>query len=308
MPWAAARSTSSPRSSTSSPSPAYALAQSFWAFVVAGALMGVFRALDSGPLEAWFVDTVHETTPGADVDRPAVPAPGRSSVSRSPWGRCSPACSSGGTRSPPSPATRTPRRSTSRSGCRWPFAWCTSSCRPSCCARTGPTSAPSAPASRTRWARRARPPWWSRAGWRSSAATGCCMGIVAVEVFWSIGMITFESFMPLRLEEMVGSAQEAGALVGPVSAAGWGLFSVGAWLAGTTSTRDRGGPGRRSSGGCSTASAPSSWAWSLGPAGLIAAYLFTYSMHGHERPAARGAAAPRGGVRRTAPPCSRSTR
>ncbi len=48
---------------------AYALAQSFWAFVVAGALMGAFRALDSGPLEAWLVDTVHETTPGADVDR-----------------------------------------------------------------------------------------------------------------------------------------------------------------------------------------------------------------------------------------------
>ena len=52
---------------------AYALAQSFWAFVVAGALMGAFRALDSGPLEAWFVDTVHETTPGADVDRQLSP-------------------------------------------------------------------------------------------------------------------------------------------------------------------------------------------------------------------------------------------
>ena len=49
---------------------AYAVAQCFWAFVVAGALMGAFRALDSGPLEAWFVDTVHATTPGADVDRP----------------------------------------------------------------------------------------------------------------------------------------------------------------------------------------------------------------------------------------------
>ncbi|HWO51981.1 MAG TPA: MFS transporter, partial [Ornithinibacter sp.] len=47
---------------------AYAVAQSFWAFVIAGALMGAFRALDSGPLEAWFVDTVHATSPGADVD------------------------------------------------------------------------------------------------------------------------------------------------------------------------------------------------------------------------------------------------
>ena len=75
-------------------------------------------------------------------------------------------------------------------------------------------------------------------------------------------MITFESFMPLRLEEMVGSAQEAGALVGPVSAAGWGLFSVGAWLAGHDVDPDRGRPGRHRRAGCSTPSAPSSWAWS----------------------------------------------
>jgi hypothetical protein len=29
----------------------------------------VFRALDSGPLEAWYVDTVHVTEPGADADQ-----------------------------------------------------------------------------------------------------------------------------------------------------------------------------------------------------------------------------------------------
>ena len=48
---------------------AYLFAQSFWQFVGAAALMGAFRALDSGPLEAWFVDTVHESAPGADVDQ-----------------------------------------------------------------------------------------------------------------------------------------------------------------------------------------------------------------------------------------------
>ena len=69
----------------------YALAQSFWAFVVAGALMGAFRALDSGPLEAWFVDAVHETTRGP-TSTASCPAPARSSVSRSPWARCSRAC------------------------------------------------------------------------------------------------------------------------------------------------------------------------------------------------------------------------
>ena len=48
---------------------AIALAQTFWAFVAAAVVMGAFRALDSGPLEAWFVDTVHLTEPGADVDQ-----------------------------------------------------------------------------------------------------------------------------------------------------------------------------------------------------------------------------------------------
>ena len=48
---------------------AFALSQSFVAFAVAAALTGAFRALDSGPLEAWFVDTVHAEKPGADVDQ-----------------------------------------------------------------------------------------------------------------------------------------------------------------------------------------------------------------------------------------------
>ena len=48
---------------------AFVVAQSFWGFALAAVLTGVFRALDSGPLEAWYVDTVHATEPGADVDR-----------------------------------------------------------------------------------------------------------------------------------------------------------------------------------------------------------------------------------------------
>lgn len=57
---------------------AYLLADGFWAFAVAAALLGVYRALDPGPLEAWYVDAVHETDPDAEV---AVTSPprGRSS-------------------------------------------------------------------------------------------------------------------------------------------------------------------------------------------------------------------------------------
>ena len=46
-----------------------AVADTVLLFSVAWALKGVARALDSGPLEAWYVDTVHRTEPGADVTR-----------------------------------------------------------------------------------------------------------------------------------------------------------------------------------------------------------------------------------------------
>ena len=46
-----------------------ALAQDSWGFALAYAVIGVGRALDSGPLEAWFVDAVHEADPQADPTR-----------------------------------------------------------------------------------------------------------------------------------------------------------------------------------------------------------------------------------------------
>ncbi|MGX5657926.1 MFS transporter, partial [Geodermatophilus nigrescens] len=46
---------------------ALGFADSVVAFAVAEALRGVGRALDSGPLEAWYVDTVRAADPDADV-------------------------------------------------------------------------------------------------------------------------------------------------------------------------------------------------------------------------------------------------
>ena len=47
----------------------FLLAPSFGIFVLAWTLQGVFRALDSGPLEAWYVDTAHAEDPTAPVER-----------------------------------------------------------------------------------------------------------------------------------------------------------------------------------------------------------------------------------------------
>jgi MFS family permease len=47
----------------------YATATSFAAFLGGVVLLGLGRVLDSGPVEAWYVDTVHRIEPDADVAR-----------------------------------------------------------------------------------------------------------------------------------------------------------------------------------------------------------------------------------------------
>jgi len=45
----------------------YATATGFAGFLAGVVLLGLGRVLDSGPVEAWYVDTVHRIDPGADV-------------------------------------------------------------------------------------------------------------------------------------------------------------------------------------------------------------------------------------------------
>jgi MFS family permease len=260
---------------------AYAVSHTFWAFLVAGALMGAFRALDSGPLEAWFVDTVHVSEPGADVDRqlsragtvlgaaiavgavlsgiliwwdPAHTVLGRdgSALDAAVW-------VSAGLGVVHLVAAfllmREQRRLPGSERARVAHAF----------------------------AEARQTPRVVIGGLRLLGTNRVLLSIVLAEVFWSIGMIAFESLMPLRLEELVGSAQRAGALVGPVSAAGWGLFAVGAWLAGTSSARL--GVARAAMlGRVLNALGAVVMGLVTGPVGLVAAYLFTYSMHGMNGP------------------------
>ncbi len=260
----------------------YALAQSFWAFVVAGALMGAFRALDSGPLEAWFVDTVHQTTPGADVDR---------QLSRT-GSILGGAIAVGAVLSGlliwwnPAATVFGHEDASALDAAVWVSAALTV-VHLVAAVLVMKEPRPTAGSERTRLAHALgearRTPTVIRSGLSLLGHNRVLMGIVAAEVFWSIGMITFESFMPLRLEELVGSAQEAGALVGPVSAAGWVLFSGGAWLAGFTSARI--GVARAAIvGRVLNALGAVVMGLVAGPAALVAAYLFTYSMHGMNGP------------------------
>ena len=250
------------------------VADSFWSFALAAALQGVFRALDSGPLEAWYVDTVHATEPGVDVDGPLAAQStvlgGSIAVG---------AVISGGLVAwDPLPLgsalvlpilvwiglnlvhllavvvlMKEPRTHVDATG-----------------ARRALTSVREAPGV-------------VRDGLGLLRRNRVLRGLVLVEVFWGTAMVVFETFQPVRLAEIVGGEERAGALMGPVAAIGWAIFALGAALAGLTSRRigvSRTAILARVLNGLGAVV----MGLATGPAGLIAAYLFTYGLHGTAGP------------------------
>jgi MFS family permease len=246
------------------------LADSFWSFAIAGALFGLFRALDSGPLEAWYVDTVHVTEPGADVDQTLA---AQSTVLGA-------SIAVGSVLSgvliawDPLPASsalllpllvwaalnlvhllivvllmREPRTHVDATG-----------------ARRAAESARQAPVV-------------IREGLGLLRSNRVLRGIVLVEIFWSTAMVVFETFQPIRLAELVGGEEQAGALMGPVAAVGWGVFALGSALAGLASRRigiTRTAILSRILNGLGAVV----MGLVAGPVALIAAYFFTYALHG----------------------------
>jgi MFS family permease len=107
--------------------------------------------------------------------------------------------------------------------------------------------------------------------------------LVAVELFWGFGMNTFETLLPARLADVVGSADRAAALLGPSSSLAWLVAAVGA-AAIPLVTRRVGSAitaaGLRLAQGLTVVA----MAVSAGPAGVLAAYLATYAVHGAANP------------------------
>lgn len=254
---------------------AYLFAQSFWQFVGAAALMGAFRALDSGPLEAWFVDTVHESAPGADVDQ---------ELSRQGTvlgvGMAVGALLSGALiwwhPIKAFPAIDLAVAVFAALNVIHLIATLT-------LLKEAPRPVSSGDRERRALASVMEAPAVIRGGLLLLARNRVLLGLIGAEICWSVGMVAFESLLPLRLEEMLGSAQAAGALMGPVAAVGWGIFALGTWLAGRLSKRW--GVARAAMLGRGlNALGVVVMGLTLTPAQLVAAYLFTYTMHGLNGP------------------------
>lgn len=250
-------------------------ATAWWQFALAAVLTGVFRALDSGPLEAWFVDTVHVTEPGADVDR---------DLSRQ-GAVLGSAIATGALIS---------------GGLVWwhPIASQSALLLPGLLycglgvvhlvavvvilkepGRRGADGT----ALRRAAASVREAPVVVREGLTLLRCNHVLGGLVAVELFWSAGMVVFETFQPIRLSQLLGSEDAAAAVMGPVASGGWGLFAVGATLAAVGSRRlgvVRTAVLARVLNGLGAVV----MGLVAGPVALLAAYAVTYTLHGTAGP------------------------
>jgi hypothetical protein len=113
------------------------------------------------------------------------------------------------------------------------------------------------------------------------------LAIISVELFWGFGMVTFEGLMPVRLADVLGDLDEAAALLGPANTAAWLASAAGAALIPLV-TRRIGAPwaafGMRIAQGASVVA----MALLAGPAGILAAYLLCYVVHGAANPVHMG--------------------
>ncbi|WP_068259981.1 MFS transporter [Janibacter limosus] len=251
------------------------LAQSFVAFVLASVLMGVFRALDSGPLEAWYVDTVHASHPGADVDQDL-----SRSTSILGLAIAGGALVSGGLVAWHPVA--------SHSALWLPVVICLGLSVVHLIAVVVLMREPTTHLDSTGWARAAdsarATPGVIGSGLRLLRDNPVLRGLVLLECFWSTAMIASESLTPVRMAELLGSEERAGVIMGPLAAGAWAVFAVGAWLCGKASTRW--GVARAAILGRVVHSVLTiGLALAVGPIGLVIAHLLTYTGHGMQGPA-----------------------
>lgn len=252
----------------------FVFAESFGAFVLAWALQGVFRALDSGPLEAWYVDTAQSADPEVFVERSLARAATVLGLAIA----VGALCSGGLVAWAPLPAT---------SPLVLPFVLVVGFdlVHLVLTAVLVREDRPVATTSRLRdvGASLRAVPGTIGHGVRLLGTAPVLRALVLVEVFWSVAMIAFETLNTVRLAELVGGEERAGAIIGPVSAVSWGLFAAGSAVAGLVS---------RWIGVARTAVLARvlngafvvAMGLAAGPAGLIAAFLAAYTLHGAAGP------------------------
>jgi MFS family permease len=107
--------------------------------------------------------------------------------------------------------------------------------------------------------------------------------LVAVELFWGFSMVTFESLFPIRLSEILGDTDQAAAVMGPVSSLAW--FAAAAGAAGVVLLSRRIGVARSAAAlRIAQGATVVTMGVLAGPVGVVTAYLACYVVHGASNP------------------------
>ncbi|MBB5786527.1 MFS transporter [Jiangella mangrovi] len=246
-------------------------ADSFAVFALAFAVQGIYRALDSGPLEAWYVDAVQARDPDADLSEGlsrggtvAGVAIGGGAllagalVALGPIGSIEPLAVpvvvAAVFRVVSVLATMKLLVEPGRS-----MSWSASI--------TAAGEVPGVISGSLRLLRRSR----------------ILQALVCIELCWGIGAIAYESLTPIRIAEVLDDADRAGAIMGPAAAAAWLASAGGAALTPMLSRRI---------GVARTAAATrlaqavfiATMTLFAGPIGLVVAFLACYLADGASSP------------------------
>ena len=249
----------------------FTIADSVALFVAAMMLQGVYRALDSGPLEAWFVDTTLAADPAAEIERGLGRGTAALSVAIAIGALTSGALVAAGPVAGMDPLLLPLLAALALHGVHLVAVALLM------------TEAPRARDPRAVAASVRAVPTVIGEGLRLLRSSRVLRCVVLVEAFWGFSMVTFESLFPIRLSELVGGTDAAAVILGPVGSAAW--FASAAGAAGVVVASRRIGVAR-SAAALRIVQGLTIVAMGVvaGPIGLVAAYLGCYVAHGGSNP------------------------
>ncbi|MER7444397.1 MFS transporter [Micromonospora avicenniae] len=249
----------------------FAVADSFALFFLVWALQGVFRALDSGPLESWYVDATLAADPEAAYEPGLGYAGTVAGLAISAGALLSGGLIALGPIGPVSaltvPVLVAAVLQAVAIGALVMLLREVRPARGGGALRASIVEAPRMIGQAVGLLRRSR----------------VLLALVAVELFWGFGMVTFESLLPVRLSEVVGDADRAAALLGPASSAAWLASAAGAALTPLLMRWPGAAPGAallRIAQGVTVVG----MGFLAGPVGVLVAYLACYTVHGASNP------------------------
>ena len=197
------------------------VADSLATFALVFALQGVYRALDSGPLESWYVDAAQAADPAARIDR-----------GMSLYGTVVALAIAAGSIAAGGLIVWDP--SDSIDALTLPVVASFAVHLVTLVAVLAlMTEAPRHDSAGVMASLRATPRTIA-AGARLLRSSHALMALVALELLWGLGVSTYESILPVRLAEITSGPETAAAITGPAATAAWVASAAGSaampWL------------------------------------------------------------------------------